>query len=257
MRRTQFAAIVLALVVAVAGWLPYGDAIARQGAARGLERALVTYATARLLNAAISVLQGTEITASLGVGIVTAPGQVLDPINDLIEQFSSVMLAASVAFGLQLLLVSIGEHWVFSGLLSAVAILWALECWRSNGARAWLTRLLVVLTFVRFAVPVTTIGSDLVYDAFLKPAYVNAQGEFAVASKSIGNGEEKSWRDKIPDFAHIKSVAERAVRNVIDLAALFLIQTILFPLLLLWAFVALVRGWPTTLGGAPSSTLGR
>ncbi len=45
----------------------------------------------------------------------------LDPLNDLVERFSDLMLMASVAFGVQLLLLDMGVHWGMSLLLSLAA----------------------------------------------------------------------------------------------------------------------------------------
>ncbi|MCB1944024.1 MAG: hypothetical protein KDI53_18575, partial [Candidatus Accumulibacter sp.] len=85
-----------------------------------MKRALVSFATARALNAVISVAQGTEVSMQpAGMGVVLTPGQLLDPVNDLVEQFSHLMLAASVAFGVQKVLISIGAYWVISLLLTA------------------------------------------------------------------------------------------------------------------------------------------
>ena len=86
---------VLILIVAGAAVTGFADATSRDYAQKSLSRALVTYAAARTLNGVVSVAQGTEIALEPGgVGVVLTPGQVLDPINDLVERFSSVMLVA-------------------------------------------------------------------------------------------------------------------------------------------------------------------
>ena len=57
-----------------------------------LKNALVTFAVARTLNGVISAAQGTEVALEPGgVGVVLSVGEVLDPINDLIERFSAVI----------------------------------------------------------------------------------------------------------------------------------------------------------------------
>ena len=61
------------------------------------QRALAMFAIARGLNAAISVIQSIDLGFTLGVSATLSPGEVLDPLNDLIERFSLVMLIASVA----------------------------------------------------------------------------------------------------------------------------------------------------------------
>ena len=88
------------------------------------------------------------------------PGQALDPLNDVVEQFSTLMLAASVAFGVQKILISIGSYWLISLVLTAAALAWTWLYFRQKQAPAWLSRTLVVLLMLRFAVPVVTIGTD-------------------------------------------------------------------------------------------------
>lgn len=137
----------------------------------GLKRSLVSFASARALNAVISVVQGTEVVVHpLGVGVTLTLGQVLDPVNDLVEQFSSVMLLASVAFGIQKLLLSIASNWVVSAVVTGLALLWASLFW-FNKAPAWLSRMLVVLVFLRLVMPVTLIGSAFVFEKFSAAEY--------------------------------------------------------------------------------------
>ena len=64
------------------------------------------------------VLIGTILA---GVGVIFTLGQILDPINDLIERFSSVMLVAASSLGLQILLLNITSWWGVSGFLIAAA----------------------------------------------------------------------------------------------------------------------------------------
>lgn len=91
---------------------------------------MVSFATARTLNAVISVVQGTQVELQPGgVGMTFTPGQVLDPINDLVEQFSLLMLAASVSFGVQLALIKFGAFWAVSSMLSVVALAWTWSTW--------------------------------------------------------------------------------------------------------------------------------
>ena len=109
-RRALLALALGALVVC--SWLAPMDAPAMARVDAGLKRALVSFATARVLNAAISVAQGTEARVQpFGFGVTLAPGQVLDPVNDLVEQFSNLMLAASVVFGIQKVLIAVGGYW--------------------------------------------------------------------------------------------------------------------------------------------------
>ena len=108
--------LVLAVAAIVLGaWLAPIDAPASDRVDAGLKRALASFATARALNAVISVAQGTEVSAQpLGVGVNLAPGQALDPVNDVVEQFANLMLAASVSFGVQKMLIGGSGYWLVS-----------------------------------------------------------------------------------------------------------------------------------------------
>ena len=79
------------------------------------ERALQAFAVARGINAVISVIQDVEIGFTFGLSATLSPGEILDPVNDLVERFSLVMLVASALLWTLRLI---------SGLLFEPALLW-------------------------------------------------------------------------------------------------------------------------------------
>jgi len=265
---------ILALLLVAAAWWPVSEASLVEHSEAGLKRALVTFAVARGLNAIISVAQGTEVALQpAGLGAVVAIGQILDPINDLVEQFSTLMLFASVAFGLQIFLIKIGAHALVSLLLSAAALGWLAMAWRRGGSPPWLSRLLLVLVIVRFAMPLCTLASDAVYQAFMADRYAEAQVGIEQSEKTLRSADsqlreepvptdkpadgKKSWLDRaydklrvpdilmIPDIKQIaddiQRAADRSVNNMIDLIVMFLLQTIVLPLLFLWLLIVACR----------------
>lgn len=262
--------IAAALLVVVFSWLPVVQERADELTDQGLNRALVTFAVARGLNAAISVIQGTELSVQpLGVGITLTLGQVLDPINDLVEQFSSLMLFASVAFGVQKMLLKIAGTWAVSSLVTVIAIAWAASA-LSRRSHPWLTRLFVVVFLIRFAIPLATIGSGFAFDRLLAEEYAASQeslekttstieaakpepraaatppagapqgepGRLAWMTEPLESG--KKWLGakmpsvEIPDFEAIKEAATNLPKRIVTLIAVFVMQTVALPLLLLW-----------------------
>ena len=259
----------VALLLAIGTWLPVSQSLALEQSEKGLTRALTSYAVARGLNAVISLAQGTELAVQpLGFGTVIAIGQLLDPINDLVEQLSSVMLMASVAFGLQILLIKIGAHWLLSLMLTAVAIAYAATALWRGGSPGWLKQLLLILAIARFAVPLYAVVSEGVYQGLLQDEYVAAQAGLRSGQESISRATgnqlsgdavaadpaqvEKSrpWYKafpsewKMPDFPKVPDLrkipqdiaqaADRSVKHVIDVMVLFVLQTIVFPLVFFW-----------------------
>ena len=263
----QVAAAVFVLVLAGCSWFSVLDSMADRQVDAGLKRALISFAAARALNAVISVAQGTEVAVEPGgVGVVFTPGEALDPVNDLVEQFSNLMLLAGVSFGVQKVLLSIGIYWIVALLLSAAALAWAILRLRRQAAPAWLSRLLVILLMVRFAVPLSVIGTDLLFQQFMAQDYQASQQVIDTAAGRLDtlNADSKAtagnqgmldtirnWWSKNADlkaqFDRLRQAAEQSVEHMIRLMVIFLLQTLVFPLLLLWLLYGMVRRlfeWP-------------
>ena len=239
-------------------WWATPDAPATRQVEAGLKRALTIFAAARALDAVISVAQGTQVALEPGgVGVVLAPGQALDPINDLVEEFSTLMLAASVSFGVQRVLIAIGGHAVVSALVTAAAVAWTALRWRGRVPPHALTRLLLVLLLVRFAVPLVVLGSDLAFRVFMADDYAAAQQAIDGSARQIDRAGAPSadqppageshverlkrwWSDAIdkPDVGkrldELRRLAAGAADHIVRLIVIFLLQTVVVPIGLLW-----------------------
>lgn len=254
-RRTLLLAV-LGAAMALA-WFPWLDRHADTQASEGLKRALATFATARALGAVLSVAESTEVDLKvLGSGFTTAPGKVLRPLNDLVDKFADMMLLASVAFGVQLLLLKFGGHVVVAMALSAAMLLWVAARWRrSEGAALrWLQPALVILLILRFAVPLASLASEGAYRVFMKPSYDAAYDQVSAItpatsgeseSKGAVIGRLKAWKDQTLKPAvkveAIISEARSATDRIVELIAIFVVQTLLIPLAFLWLCVRILR----------------
>lgn len=235
--------LLLVLLVALT-WLQPLDLLAQAHSEAGLKRSLTAFAAARGLNAVISVIQGTEVTGGAFVNVTLALGQVLDPVNDLIEQFARLMLVVSVVFSVQLLLMKMGATWVVSLVLTLLAAIWIWQRLRPAGPSPWLGRLLVALLLVRFVVPVAAITSELSYQAFMAEQFAVSQQAIESSTAALGgagSGAQSTtrwWelREKLAEkIDELKADADRVVAHVIDLIVLFVMQTVVLPLLVLLA----------------------
>ncbi len=246
LRRNLLLAL-LALAVACA-WLRPLDDMAGVQAQAGFKRAVASFATARALNAVISVVQGTELSVQpLGVGVTLTPGQMLDPLNDLVERFSELMLMASVAFGVQLLLLEMGVHWGMSLLLSLAAAGWAWQTWLRKRPPALLTRVLVALLLVRFIVPLAGTASDLVYRGFMQEQYAAGQQGIEQASQALGalapdgGAADRKWWQLDKHIGQLGATIDKTVEHAIRLIVVFLLQTLILPLAVFWILLRTSR----------------
>jgi hypothetical protein len=262
---------VVALVIAVlaGAWLQPLDGPAKQQVDDGLQRALVTYGSARVLHAVVSVVQGTEISATpAGVGATFTPGQALAPAAEMLKQFSDLMLFVCVAFGVQKLLIAIGAFWLSSLALTVVLLGWLAFYLRQTVVPVWLKKLALVLLLVRFAVPLSLMGSALVFAQILHEPYLesqaalggltaNATQQAAAVAKPVPpeapgmvDSINKWFGDKAAVATEkldgLRQAVADAAEHLVRLMAVFLLQTIVLPLLLvvgLWAAVrAVFRG---------------
>ncbi|MBX2883764.1 MAG: hypothetical protein KTR32_27675 [Granulosicoccus sp.] len=255
--------IVIGLLIAVSLFNTL-DAMGDRYIDGAFKRSLIGFAVARGLNGVISVAQGTEFAvAPAGIGVSFAPGEILDPINDLVERFSWIMLLSSSAIGVQKVLMSMSA-WQGLGIVLAVTGLVLIVFQWVRSQPLWLsnlvTRLFLLLLILRFMMPVVSIANEWVYRTFLQDQYQSASTELESAQARIGaiNDEliaPKPKPDEDPgvlerarelyrsamnqiDFSQrledYKLAAETISENTIRLIVVFLMQTVVFPLIFLW-----------------------
>ena len=257
--------LTIAGLLAVAGaWTGQVDHVGAEMAEKAFHRALVTFAVARTLNGVISVAQGTEVAIEpAGVGMNFAVGQILDPVNDLVERFSAVMLVATSALGLQNILLTVSEWWGISlFLVLAVAVL-LLTLWLPAVSRwhQWGLRAVLLALALRFAVPLIIIGTSLVFDTFLEKQHAAATQVLEATSTEISamsqqtappqTAADQSLRERIGSFMdnsldrmNVTEKLERfrerlsnASEHIINLIVIFILQTIIIPILFLYMLV--------------------
>jgi hypothetical protein len=256
-RRPPWAlAAALALLVALSWW-PALDRFATGTVDAALTRALAAFAVARGINGAISVAQSAEVSLEPGgVGVSLAPGEVLDPVNDLVEQFSTLMLTASASLGLQKLLVSASGWLPIKVALTLAVLAWVALAWRRSGGAAERRARLCALGLIglRLAVPLSALASEGVYRALLADEYersaavlddtlalLDEQGEALRPPPPAPDaslldraralvGEAGAAIDVRGRLAQLEATATAATRHMVNLLAVFTVQTVLLPL---------------------------
>lgn len=251
------------------------DSQAQRLTERAFTRSLVAFAAARGLNGVISVAQGTEFALQpAGIGVNFTPGQILDPVNDLVERFSWVMLAASTSLGIQQLLIAISSSTLFAfsvGAFFLVAAYFVVARRRLLPlTRNRVIKTALVLLVLRFGIALLSLGSELVFQSFLTERYDTAYAQLQNSTDKIEklNQEEQktiksnasadtSWlsilRAKASqvsaafDFSAkleaYKTQAGELSRSTIELVVIFLFQTILLPLVFLSVLVSLMKSF--------------
>jgi hypothetical protein len=256
--------LLLCLAGPALAWLGALDRVSEASIDRSLLATGAAYATIRGINALVSVMQGTEVHA---VMLTIAAGEVLDPINDLVERLSTLMLYALGSLALQkLLLTLVAERLfnVFLTLLAGIAVLGLLRP-RSRLATFGL-RLYLVTLLLRFALALSALASGWVDESFLaerearqREAMEAFRGELAALESAPGGDPEQGWLARLrssvsPDelrarFAALEHRVDDFAASAMSLAMSLLLKGMLLPLLFLFALATATRAGLRYLAG--------
>jgi len=246
------------------------DSFGEKYTEEGFTRSITAFGIAKGLNGLISVVQGTEVAVEpVGVGVILTPGQILDPVNDLVERFSWVMLICTTSLGIQAVLLTIFSSFYFSIAVSAALLFTAVLVWKNLPASKQLKNILyrvaAFLIILRFFIPFMAISNDGLYKAFLEPTYIESKLQLEQSNTAIANLSEnqkvtnevteKSWYEVMSSridsaidsinvdkyYQQLKVEADSLTGHIIDLIVVFTMQNILFPLIFIWLSMKLIK----------------
>ena len=254
------------------------DSTSTQYIDAALVRAASAYALSRSFNAVVSVFEESHLQVQpAGVGISLALGEILDPINDLVERFSWVMLASLTALGIQKALVIIGPWFSVTILLPISLGLLLIGClsidpWAKRSTHLGYAILIAVI-LIRFALPVMAFFNQQVYLNVLEETHDKAIGkvsqEMSRLKKEIPELEDSQITSNHPPpqnlwdktkealnrtldqskeimkvqnkIQKLKEIASGLIDRLVDLIVVFVLNTIMLPLLFLGIIYKLGR----------------
>lgn len=247
--------------------IPYLDANADRYFESAMSKAIVAYGTASVINASVSVIKESEIQLEpAGIGLSLAMGQVLDPVDDMVERLSDILITAIASLGTQKVIFEIGNTFI-PKLLAILILILSVFVWiesdKINKFKKKLIRLTIILLAARLFLPTSALINDIIYESYFEPRITESGEKLDFYSKEIDKLERvdipknAGWWDTLQESA--KALAKTTVQfkeafvavidnlgNIIDTLltllwlylGLFVIQVILLPLIM---FLALVK----------------
>jgi hypothetical protein len=226
-------------------------------------QAALAYSTCRIMNGSISVLQESQLQVEpAGIGLSIAIGQALDPINDMIERTSDVLVTSIVSLGVQKLLFEISITVVpklVGILLLLLSISVVFKDPNIESKQSQLIKIVLLLVVVRLCLPASSLTSAYLNRTFFEPKITEAKTELNFTSQEINKFTDfslpqvdgiKKTIDNSSSFIKTKSAelknafasllknANNIVHNLLRLTllyiGLFIIQIILLPILMFW-----------------------
>ncbi len=245
--RREWGWLLVAILLLTLAWQGGVDRLAGDYVSASLLDAGIIYGTARGINALVSALQGTELDMWL---VTFSIGELLDPINDVIERFSAVMTLAVTSLVIQQLLLVVVSDVTFSVVLTALAVATGIAWFvaRSGGFPALLKAFLVV-AFVRFALALVILANLWVDRVFLpdssSPEHQVMQsfyGDLEEVDRTVRGEGERKRSDLSRQFDDLQGRFAEFVDGTLRLLGAVLLKSVLIPLLFLFALWRLA-GW--------------
>jgi len=223
----------------------------------------VAYATTRAINASVSVIKESNLQLEpAGVGVSIAVGQIVDPINDMTERLSLVLVTAITSLGVQKLAYEISVS-VAPKLLSICLFILSILIWcedrRVMALQLFLVRVLLLVAMIRFCLPVSSIANEYLYENHFANQIAQANNALSLDAKEMDSLQEYSLpevdgilgtiensavflKQKSSEFkAAVIAMLSRVgvkIDNLLKLTFLyvgvFLFQVIILPLLSFW-----------------------
>lgn len=259
--------VLIILLIVAASWSGYIDRQTESYVNQATVQALAAFATARVLNAGISVAKSVEVGAVVSV----QPLEILDPVHDLVEQYSAIMKLAIGSLVIQKVLLEIVATGFFKILLTLLAALLLASLLLSNGNFSTLMfRIFILVCLARFLLILAVGLNGLVDNIYVNNKTEQNMVELELLSLEVNEltaakvPGETSWHSGISskfsaaidliNLENLKKKAEVAVPAMLNLMALFILKTLILPLLFLWLLLRGFRSiWGLNLGNIWSS----
>lgn len=228
-----------------------------------ITKAGVAYATCRIVNASVSIVKESDLQLEpAGIGVSLALGQALDPIDDMTERLSDVLVTAMTSLGVQKLAYEICVSMALP-ILSIFLIVLSMLIWFDNEtiSRLKITtlKILFIIVIARICLPMSSLTNAFIYEHFFAEKILAANNELSLGTAEL---------DKLKDFSlpqidgvlgtiensasflkrksvafnnaivyavsHMGAIVENLLKLTFLYVAIFLIQVIALPLFIFW-----------------------
>jgi hypothetical protein len=228
-----------------------------------ITKAGLAYATCRVINASVSIIKDSSLQLEpAGVGVSLAVGQALDPIDDMTERLSNVLVTAITSLGVQKLAYEIGVS-IAPSLLAVFFFCLSVLLWFENERltlfRKTVTRFILLLCIARFFLPLASTADKYLHKHFFADRIAEATTQLALASAELDQLKDFSLPEidgllgtiensasflkrKSREFknalvatvTHTGDIIDNLLKLTFLYVGLFLIQVVVLPLVCFW-----------------------
>ena len=224
----------------------------------------------RLINGTVSVIQQSSVQLEpAGIGMSLAVGQIVDPINDMVERLSDVLVLSITSLGIQELAYEISITLappICASFLFVLSILLWFKKDTFFALQKVVLNVLIIVTIARFCLPVSSLANEFLQEHFFEDKIIEANGKLAEGTADLDTLKEVDVpeydgvfktiensasyiKNKSVDFKNAVSITLEnkglIVDNLLKLTFLYLgifvIQILVLPLTIFWLLMRLVN----------------
>lgn len=184
--KRRVVAILAVLAVVAVSWLGAIDRYSKDYINSATVQALGAFATARMLNAGISVAKSLEVSIPVVGGVAVQPFQVLDPVNDLVEQYSTIMQVAIASLVTQKILIEIVATELFKILLTVTGAVLILSFFIQGGSYSgFFMKAFALAGLVRFLFALVVLLNGIIDQGFVDQKTVENMHSVQVTAEQV------------------------------------------------------------------------
>lgn len=169
--------------------LPYLDQRVDTYFSTTMTKATVAYGVCRVINASASVIKESQIQLEpAGLGVSLAAGQLLDPLDDMTERTSDILVTAIVSLGIQKIIYELSKVCVPS-LLAILLLVYSLFIFLPGrhvlAIKQTLIKAMIIITVARLFLPLSATLSLVIHERYFSPKINQAKQQLTVMSPVI------------------------------------------------------------------------
>jgi hypothetical protein len=239
--------------------VPYLDQKADAYFSETIAKAGLAYGVCRVINASVSVIKESQIQIEpAGLGVSIAAGQTLDPLDDMTERASDILVTAIVSLGIQKIAYELSVAFapvLIATFLIAFVMATILKSERAKMIREIILKSIGLIAVTRLCLPTASIISSYLNRSYFSPEITKVKDEIAMSSpvmerlkdmrmpevdgvlgtvKKGFNFVDEKTSDLGTALKEMIQNMENMITNLLKLSylyvALFIIQVILLPI---------------------------
>lgn len=250
--------------------IPVLDSVADNYFKDSITKAGVSYGVCRLINGTVSVIQQSSVQLEpAGIGMSLAVGQIVDPINDMVERLSDVLVLSITSLGIQELAYEISIT-LAPPILASFLFVLSVLVWFNGQKFAALQKvvlnMLLIVSIARCCLPLSSAANDFLQAHFFEERIIEANAKLAAGTADLDklkdvdlpeyDGMLKTIETSASYIKHKSVEFKNAVKITIENTSLiienllkltflylgvFMIQILILPIVIFWFLMRLVN----------------